>query len=44
MAYLKTWSRRSSLELELQVPELLAGGGIFGKIYIGEILRLMPWL
>ena len=27
MAYLKTWSRRSSLELELQVPELLAGGG-----------------
>lgn len=27
MAYLKTWSRRSSFELELQVPELLAGGG-----------------
>ena len=27
MAYLKTWSRRSVLELELHVPELLAGGG-----------------
>ena len=27
MAYLKAWSRRSSLELELQVPQLLAGPG-----------------
>ena len=27
MAYLKTWSRRSFLDIELQVPELLAGSG-----------------
>ncbi len=27
MAYLKSWSRRSSLDLELQIPELLTGGG-----------------
>jgi len=27
MAYLKSWSRRSFLELDLQVPELLPGGG-----------------
>jgi adenine-specific DNA-methyltransferase len=27
MAYLKAWSRRSSLELELRVPQLLAGPG-----------------
>lgn len=28
MAYLKTWSRRSALELELKVPELLQGTGL----------------
>jgi adenine-specific DNA-methyltransferase len=27
MAYLKTWSRRSFLDIELQVPELLTGSG-----------------
>ena len=27
MAYLKTWSRRSFLDIELQVPDLLAGSG-----------------
>ena len=27
MAYLKAWSRRSFLDIELQVPELLAGSG-----------------
>ena len=27
MAYLKNWSRRSFLDIELQVPELLAGSG-----------------
>jgi adenine-specific DNA-methyltransferase len=27
MAYLKTWSRRSSLDLEMKVPELIEGAG-----------------
>jgi adenine-specific DNA-methyltransferase len=27
MAYLKTWSRRSFLELDLKMPELIPGGG-----------------
>lgn len=28
MAYLKTWSRRSSLDLEMKVPELISGTGV----------------
>ena len=28
MAYLKSWSRRSAMEIELKVPELLAGRGL----------------
>ena len=39
MAYLKTWSRRSSLELELQVPELLAGGG---RSIRGDAIEQIP--
>ena len=39
MAYLKTWSRRSSLELELQVPELLSGGG---RSIRGDAIELVP--
>ena len=35
MAYLKAWSRRSSLELELQLPQLLAGPG--------RSVRGWPW-
>jgi adenine-specific DNA-methyltransferase len=39
MAYLKTWSRRSFLDLELQVPELLAGGG---RSIRGDAMKLAP--
>lgn len=39
MAYLKTWSRRSFLELELQVPELLTGGG---RSIRGDALEQVP--
>ena len=39
MAYLKTWSRRSFLELELQVPQLLAGSG---KAIRGDAIEQVP--
>ena len=39
MAYLKTWSRRSFLELELQVPELLTGSG---KAIRGDAIEQVP--
>lgn len=39
MAYLKTWSRRSSLELELQVPQLLAGRG---RSVRGDAIEQIP--
>lgn len=39
MAYLKAWSRRSSLELELQVPQLLAGPG---RSVRGDAIEQIP--
>ena len=39
MAYLKTWSRRSFLELELQVPQLLTGSG---KAIRGDAIEQVP--
>lgn len=41
MAYLKSWSRRSFLELDLQVPELLPGGG---KAIQGDAIEQVPKL
>jgi len=41
MAYLKTWSRRSFLDIELQVPELLAG---IGKSIRGDAIEQAPSL
>ncbi len=39
MAYLKTWSRRSFLDIELQAPELLSGSGRSIK---GDAIELAP--
>jgi adenine-specific DNA-methyltransferase len=39
MAYLKAWSRRSSLELELQIPQLLAGPG---RSVRGDAIEQIP--
>ena len=39
MAYLKAWSRRSSLELELQVPQLLPGPG---RSVRGDAIEQIP--
>ena len=39
MAYLKTWSRRSFLELKLQVPQLLTGSG---KAIRGDAIEQVP--
>jgi len=41
MAYLKTWSRRSFLDIELQVPELLAGSG---RSIRGDAIEQAPHL
>lgn len=42
MAYLKTWSRRSSLELDLKVPELLAGSGVAVRGDANEAVLNLP--
>jgi adenine-specific DNA-methyltransferase len=42
MAYLKNWSRRSSLDLELKVPELLAGPGVSIRADVNEAVRNLP--
>lgn len=39
MAYLKTWSRRSFLDIELQVPELLTGSG---RSVRGDAIEQVP--
>jgi adenine-specific DNA-methyltransferase len=38
MAYLKSWSRRSFLNLELKMPELLAGSGSVIRADVNEVV------
>ena len=42
MAYLKTWSRRSALELELKIPELLPGDGLSMRADANEVVGNLP--
>jgi adenine-specific DNA-methyltransferase len=42
MAYLKTWSRRSSLELKLKVPELLHGKGVSIREDANTVAGMLP--
>ena len=42
MAYLKTWSRRSSLDLELKVPELIAGTGKSIMADANDVVAKLP--
>ncbi len=42
MAYLKTWSRRSALELELKIPELLPGDGLSLRAEANEVAGNLP--
>jgi adenine-specific DNA-methyltransferase len=42
MAYLKTWSRRSSLDLELKTPDLLVGVGRSIRADANEIVASLP--
>ena len=42
MAYLKTWSRRSSLDLELKVPELIAGTGKSMMADANDVVAKLP--
>jgi adenine-specific DNA-methyltransferase len=42
MAYLKTWSRRSSLELELKVPELIVGSGVSIMADANDVVATLP--
>jgi len=42
MAYLKTWSRRSSLDLDLKVPELLSGTGNSIRADANEVVPNLP--
>jgi adenine-specific DNA-methyltransferase len=42
MAYLKTWSRRSSLDLDLKIPELIAGKGRSVRADANEVVSSLP--
>ena len=42
MAYLKTWSRRSALDLELKVPELIKGSGLSIRADANLIVTDLP--
>jgi adenine-specific DNA-methyltransferase len=42
MAYLKNWSRRSSLELELKVPEFIQGNGLSLRGNANSIVSQLP--
>jgi adenine-specific DNA-methyltransferase len=42
MAYLKSWSRRSFFDLELQVPELLPGSGVSIRADVNDVVSDLP--